>query len=106
MKYQFFCNCVSWPERAEKGGGLSDMIQDAIDITRATFLKHVHRDHLRELEDACGYDDHPSKGLTMAGDYHVSYHRSKLHGRRVYYFRWSGIEYVFTPDGKGRRKST
>ena len=32
----------------------------------------------------------------MAADWAVSYHRSKLHGRRVYYFRHSAIEFVFT----------
>lgn len=39
-----------------------------------------------------------SRGLTMAGDWSVSYHRSRLHGRAVYYLRWSAIEYVFVPS--------
>ena len=95
--YRFYRDCVSWPERAEKPGGLSDMIDDAIDISRKTFLQHVDKLDLNYLEVASmGYAEHHKQGLTMAGDWHVTYHRSKLHGKRVYYFRHSAIEYVFT----------
>jgi hypothetical protein len=34
----------------------------------------------------------------MAGDWHVSYHRSKYKGKTVYYFRHSAIEYIFIPE--------
>ena len=87
-------NCVSWPE--DDIDNLSKMIDDATDITRSTFLKHVNRASLKEIEQMLGYSEHPSQGLTMAGDWHVSYHRSKLNGKRVYYFRHSAIEYVFS----------
>ena len=75
------------------------MIDKNINISRETFLKYVNRDDLRDLETSLSYEQHPKRGLTMAGDYSVSYHRSKLHGRRVYYFRQSAIEYVFTERG-------
>jgi len=95
--YQFYCDCVGWPRHdVLSDGGLSDMIDDSIDITRKTFLKYIDYTELQSLERSLCYYSHPSQGLTMAGDYHVSYHRSKLHGRRVYYFRHSAIEYVFT----------
>jgi hypothetical protein len=68
------------------------MIDREIDITRRTFLKHVDRDDLRDLETALGY----GSWLHMASDGTVSYYRSKLHGKTVYYFRQSAIEYVFT----------
>lgn len=71
------------------------MIDESTDITRRMFLKHVNRDDLRERERQLGYFEHPRQGLTMAGDWHVSYHRSWLHGRQVHYFRHSAIEYVF-----------
>ena len=96
MKYTYYSNCVGWDSKdvfAENG--LSDMIDNAIDISRKTFLKHVDNYDLLALEDGMGYAGHPKQGMTMAGDYHVSYHRSKLHGKRVYYFRHSAIEYVF-----------
>lgn len=93
----YYRNCVNWPKwDVFKPGGLSDMIDDATTITRRTFLKHVDREDLRNLEAGLGYPGHPSQGLTMAADWSVTYHRSKLHGRRVYFFCQSAIEYVFT----------
>lgn len=93
---RYYNNCVNWPSSdVSVDGGLSDMIDDAMMITRRTFLKHVDYNELQDIEESLGYCWHPSQGLTMAGDYHVSYHRSKLHGKRVYYFCHSGIEYVF-----------
>jgi hypothetical protein len=86
-------NCVNTPEGEVPH--LSQMIQESRDITRATFLKHVDCDELRECEAECGYAAHPSQGLTMAADWSVSYHRSKFNGRLAYYFRWSAIEFYF-----------
>ena len=71
------------------------MINESIMISRRTFLKYINRTELREIEENLGYDSHPKQGLTMAADWAVSYHRSKLHDKRVYYFCYSGIEYVF-----------
>ena len=96
-QYKYYNNCVSWPSYdVSRNGGLSDMIDNAIEITRKTFLKHVNKYDLKGLGMDLGYAEHPSQGLTMAGDWHVSYHRSKLHDKRVYYFAHSSIEYVFT----------
>lgn len=95
MSYQFYSDCVSWPSN-DVDEGLIPLIDEGISITRATFLKHIETAELKEIEQQLGYDSHHSKGLTMAADWHVSYHRSKLHGQRVYYFKWSGIEHVFT----------
>ena len=94
--YVFYRTCVDWPEGdVHADGGLCDMIDQATDISRRTFLKHAQDKSRRELERDLGYEDHPKRGLTMAGDYHVSYHRSTLHGERVYFFKWSAIEHVF-----------
>lgn len=96
MKRRFYASCVGWdPRDVHADGGLIDMIDSAIEITRRTFLKHVDRESLREVEASLGCAAHPSQGLTMAGDFHVSYHRSKLHGKRVYFFKHSAIEHVF-----------
>jgi hypothetical protein len=100
--YRYYCNCVGWPQGdVFEDGGLSDLIDQRIQLTRRTFLQHVDREDLRELERDLSYSDHPSQGLTMAGDYHVEYFRSRLHGRRVYGFRHSAIEYVFTAPSVG-----
>ena len=91
--YHFFSSCVAWPY--ERVDALHEIIDNAIDITRNTFLKHVDREGLKEIEESLGYESHPAKGLTMAGDYHVSYARSSINGYRVYFFKHSAIEYVF-----------
>lgn len=92
-KLTFKGTCVNWPRNNVQG--LIDMIDRALDISRETFLKHVDREEMREIEQYLGYDKHYKQGLTMAQDWHVSYHRSKLNGRRVYFFKHSGIEHVF-----------
>lgn len=99
MIYNYLNNCVNWPENdVDTKGGLSDLIGERISISRTTFLKHVNRDDLSELESLLGYASHPKQGLTMPSDWHVEYFRSKLHGKRVYGFRHSAIEYVFAAD--------
>lgn len=96
LRYRYYTNCVNWlPSDVHTEGGLCDLIDACVDITRGTFLRHVNRSDQMELEKDLGYDRHPSQGLTMASDWHVSYHRSKLHGRTVYLFKHSAIEYVF-----------
>lgn len=96
MSFSYYNCCVDWdPDEVHSPGGLVDMIDQARQITRRTFLKHVGTRDLRSLEESLGYESHPAKGLTMAGDFHVGYFKSKLFGRPVYFFRWSAIEYVF-----------
>ena len=53
--YRFYSDCVSWPEDAFIENGLSDMIDNSIDITRKTFLKYVHDP---EIEKDLGYCCH------------------------------------------------
>jgi len=98
MSFRFFSNCVSWPESdVHNKGGLCDLISDCEDITRRTFQRRTDPQERAELEKSLGYSRNGAGGeLTMAKDWHVSYHKSKHHGRTVYLFQWSGIEYVFT----------
>lgn len=102
-EYYFFRTCVDWPRYdVNEEGGLCDMIHGSIDITRRTFMAHASHRDLYELERQLGYAEWPAQGLMMASDWMVTYHRSTLHGRRVYYFCHSGIEHVFTPNGRLR----
>lgn len=90
--YSFYHSCVGWPQAdVHCEGGLCDMIDQRCQITRRTLLKHVDRDELKDLEEQLGY----GPWLHMASDWAVEYFRSKLHGKRVYGFRHSAIEYVF-----------
>ena len=92
--FRYLRSCVEWPRGDVPA--LIEMVDDARQITRETFRRHVSRRDREALEQALGYELHPARGLTCAGDYCVSYHRSKLHGRRVYFLTWSAIEHVFT----------
>ena len=94
--YTYYNNCVSWPSSdVYAPGGLSDMIQSGIEITRRTFQKNVGASALAAFELSMGY---PCGQLTRENDYAVSHHRGKLHGHRVYWVRHSAIEYVFVPE--------
>ena len=94
---RFITSCVSCPG-PEPGKAINEMKDDdrMIMISRRAFLQHVDRRDLRALEESLSYESHPSRGLTMAGDWHVSYHRSRFRGRLCYYFTHSAIEYIFT----------
>lgn len=92
---RFWRCCVDFPTKGPEFDALTQMIEDNTKVTRETFLRHVDRNSLREIELGLGYSSYPSQGLTMAGDWHVSYHRSRFNGETVYYFRHSAIEYIF-----------
>jgi len=89
--YSYFTNCTECYSSKEL---LNQMIETGIDISRRTFMQHCN-ESARDIFRKLGYADHPSQGLTSAGDYHISYHRSKWGRNRCYYFRWSCIEYIF-----------
>lgn len=92
----FFSECVAWPKHEVQA--IIDMIESERRITRETFVAHVDPVDRIHLERLLGYT---SRGPgSMAQDGLVRYYSGKLKGRRVYFFRWSAIEYVFTPDGK------
>ena len=96
-KYTYYNNCVNWDRNdVYADGGLTDMTDNRLQISRETFLKYVDRNELTDIETQLGYSQHHTQGLTMAADWHIEYFRSNLHGERVYGFRYSGIEYVFT----------
>lgn len=92
-KYRYYNNCVNWDKHdVDKSGGLSDMIDSSDDITRNEFLRNVDMNDMRALEQDLGY----TRTFKMENDYHVKYYKSKLHGKLVYFFTHSAIEYVFT----------
>lgn len=74
---------------------LNRMTRNAKDITRKTFTRHVSPDNRREIETMLGYEIDQRRGLTMANDFHVSYHRSHYGKHPCVYFRWSTYGYIF-----------
>lgn len=78
------------------GAAIQAMVDSAQDITRRTFCRHVDQQSREEVERALGYQVGPGPDLTLARDWHVSYHKSTYRGRPCVYFRWSAIEHIFT----------
>jgi hypothetical protein len=89
--YYFAFNCTQ-----SNANTINKIIDNSREITRKTFLKHVNSENLKQLELSLGYAAHHTQGLTMAGECHVSYYKSKHKNKTVYYFSHSSIEYVFT----------
>lgn len=98
--HKYYCDCTGWD--TDDIDGLNEIIDERTEITRGSFLRKVDREDLKRVEESLGYADHPSRGLTMAGDWHVEYFRSVWHGQTVYGFRYSAIEYVFIPGASGK----
>lgn len=97
-KFIYAANCVGLDRRDAME--LSDCIGRAKEITRKSFLRHVGAKQMDTIEYNLGYAHRNSRtALNMANDYHVSYYAGKMYGRRVYYFKWSAIEYIFTENG-------
>ena len=88
----YLTNCIG-----SDGASIQHMTDIARDITRKTFLQYVDRASLTALEQELGYALPTARNgeLTMARDWHVSYHKSVYRGRRCVYFRWSAIEHIF-----------
>lgn len=71
------------------------MIDNARQIKYNTFLKNVDKDSFREVAQNLGY----SRQMHIKNDWAVTFAKSKLFGKTVYFFVWSAIEYIFTPNG-------
>lgn len=88
---RYLTSCVDCGD----GDAITEMTDSAVEITRRTFIKHVAWHDLLQLEAELGYAAHPKSGLTMAGDYHVSYCKSTFNDEPCVYVVWSCIEYIF-----------
>lgn len=97
-KFTYYVNCVDAPSifGREAGDHINAMKRAAVDITRATFVKHVDKESRQRVEKDLGYALHPKQGLTMAKDWHPSYYKGVFVNKPCYYFVWSGVEYIFT----------
>jgi hypothetical protein len=84
------------------GDDIHAMVEQAQQITWATFKQHVSPTDLLEFERNGGYDTgHERGGLRLSKDWAVSYWRSTYQGQPCYYLEHSSIEYVYTRDGAG-----
>lgn len=77
------------------GDSINEMKANSTSIVRSTFLKHVDREQMKQLQVQLGYELNAMLGLTMASDFLVGYYKSTYQGKPCYYFAYSGIEYIF-----------
>lgn len=98
----FFCRKVNMTEKAyhyrtccvnATGRDINDMVDACRDISYRTFRRHC--EGVDAWAVGMGYAAHPSRGLTLSADWHVSYHKSRYRGKPCYYLRHSAIEYIW-----------
>lgn len=94
MSYTFIGNCA-----ALEGDAINDMKRGASRITRRRLLALVGRERMADMAAGLGYAARSRDGLTMAADWHVSYHVGHYAGAACCFFTWSAFEYVFTQEG-------
>lgn len=93
--YRYRTNCVNSTAR-----DIHQMTGQAKDVSYETFVKHCHG--LQEWCQQQGYAVNPGKSgnLTLKGDRHVAYYKSKYKGVKCYYLVHSAIEYIWTLGGE------
>ncbi len=72
-----------------------DMVDEAREITRQTFLRYVDPEDLADLAETLGYARHHSQGMTLASEGYVRYYKSVYQGRPCVYMDHSATEYIF-----------
>lgn len=91
---EYFKSCVD--HEPDEVATLVAMIENATPVTLATMRRNCIG--LDAWAKAQGYESDKRRGLTLANDWHVSYHRSTYDGQRCYFVRWSGIEFIWLPN--------
>jgi len=76
------------------GEAIRAMVEKAREISYRTFRKHC--EGLDDWAQAMGYFRHPSQGLTLKNDWHVTYYKSVFQGKPCYFLVHSAIEYIWT----------
>lgn len=85
FRYQY--NCTSPVDLEE----LHYVLDNFDEITREEFVENVNNNDLRELEISLGYKD----DFKMEDDPYVTYGEVTYKKQKIYFFSWSGIEFIF-----------
>lgn len=99
--YQYVTNCVNGGEHLHGPGGIAihEMQDMAQEITYDQFARYVGSEGLRDVFPDYDWSKKPQH-LTLKKDYHVRYHKSIWRNIPCVYAVHSGIEYIFTLDGR------
>jgi hypothetical protein len=71
------------------------MVDNSIEITWETFIKHVMWTEIRDHFDYYSWKSGRGFGLHIKDDYAVSFKRGKLGDKKCYFIQHSGIEYMW-----------
>jgi hypothetical protein len=90
-RYRFVTDCIH-----STGGDIGALVDGATKISQRTFRSKLAPGEWQILEGRLGYDRH----LPLSRDQFVGYFKSTYRGVPAVFMTWSGIEQVFTLDGK------
>ena len=90
-RFRFVTDCIS-----STGPDIRDLVDQERAIGMRTFAAAVGPQGWRQISDMLGYDRH----LPLSKDWHVGYYKGIFRGVPAVHLRWSGIEYIFTLDGR------
>jgi hypothetical protein len=91
-RYSFVTDCIG-----ADGYDIREMRGEGKAISVDTFRKAIGQERWKDIQAQLGY----GRSLPIRKDWHVGYYRGTYRGVPAVYLVWSGIEYVFTLDGKG-----
>lgn len=90
-RYRFVTDCIH-----STGPDIARLVDGATKISQRTFRHKLAAGEWKALSDRLGYDRH----LLLSSDPFVGYFKSVYRGAPAVFMTWSGIEQVFTLDGK------
>ena len=91
-RYQYVTDCIG-----AAGADVRALIDDTeVAVSLETFRKAVGLRQWREIQAMLGY----SRSFPIGKDWHVDYCRGVYRGVPAYFLRHSGIEHIFTLEGR------
>lgn len=90
-RYHFVTSCVGSTYE-----DISALKESGEDVSRTTFARALGPAEWKAIQKELGYD----RDFPISGDWHVDYRKGTYRGVPAYYLVWSGIEYIFTLDGR------
>ena len=90
MLKKYYTNCT-----VSGGEDIVEMVDNAVEITLATFVRHTENNSRNELLRHLGYAIGAERGLHIKDDWHVSYWKGYYQGNPCVYLYHSAIEYIF-----------
>jgi len=90
-RYRFVTSCVGSTYE-----DISALKESGEDVSRTAFARALGPAEWKAIQKELGYD----RDFPISGDWHVDYRKGTYRGVPAYYLVWSGIECIFTLDGK------